>query len=530
MKNLVLFLLFIFSNSFFLAAQPTIQWQKCLGGTNRDEGLSITQTFDSGYVFGGWTMSTDGDISSVHGSYDYWVIRLNSVGDTLWQRSLGGSGYNYATCVQQTSDSGFIITGYTTSNDGDVSGNHGSYDIWVVKLFPSGTIEWQKCYGGTAGEFSQSIRQTSDGGYIVANKSNSINGDVNGNHGLEDFWIVKLNNIGDTLWEKSFGGPENDRPFSVWQTFDQGYIVSGLSHSIKGNITAHHGTTASYDNWVVKLDSTGIMEWEKSLGGSNNEMSAAVQQTSDSGYIIAGQSESIDGDVTGNHGNYDYWVVKLNPAGDTLWQKSYGGTASDIATSIEQTSDSGYIVAGYSASNDGDVTVNQGAHDYWMVKLNASGNIVWQKSVGGTADDWAYSVHQTFEYGYVLAGNTTSTNGDVTGHHGTLTNNDYWVVKLSPVILSGLEVNTPLSGIRVTPNPVSNSTQISFSLLHAEKISVSVYDITGRLITKLIDGNLAAGNHKINWNAKEDGVDGGVYIMNISGDGYAHSVKLVVVE
>src|SRR6185436_3480316 len=226
MKNLVLFLLFIFSNSFFLAAQPTIQWQKCLGGTNRDEGLSITQTFDSGYVFGGWTMSTDGDISSVHGSYDYWVIRLNSVGDTLWQRSLGGSGYNYATCVQQTSDSGFIITGYTTSNDGDVSGNHGSYDIWVVKLFPSGTIEWQKCYGGTAGEFSQSIRQTSDGGYIVANKSNSINGDVNGNHGLEDFWIVKLNNIGDTLWEKSFGGPENDRPFSVWQTFDQGYIVA----------------------------------------------------------------------------------------------------------------------------------------------------------------------------------------------------------------------------------------------------------------------------------------------------------------
>ena len=247
---LLALILFNGVNNKSLAQAPTIEWQKCLGGSNDDWAYSIQQTSDSGFIVAGYTESSNGDVSGNHGAYDYWVVKLNSSGDILWQICLGGTNVDVAYSIQQTSDEGFIVAGYTCSNEGDVSGNHGNSDYWVVKLNSSGTIEWQKCLGGTDGDYANSIQQTSDGGFIVAGQTYSNDGDVSGNHGGSDAWVVKLNSSGNIEWQKCLGGTGWDWENSIQQTSDGGFIVAGYTNSNDGDVSGNHG---SKDYWVVKL-------------------------------------------------------------------------------------------------------------------------------------------------------------------------------------------------------------------------------------------------------------------------------------
>jgi hypothetical protein len=194
-------------------------------------------------------------------------------------------------------------------------------------------------------------------------------------------------------------------------------VVAGYSLSNNGDVTENHGNYDDY--WVVKLNGSGEIQWQKCLGGSSDDRAQSIRQTADGGYVVAGYSLSNDGDVTGHYGGRDYWVVKLSGGGEIQWQKSLGGSGYDEAYSIQQTTDGGYVVAGVSNSNDGDVTGHYGGRDYWVVKLSVSGEIQWQKSLGGSRDDYAYSIQQTMDGGYILAGGSRSTNGDVTGSHGS---------------------------------------------------------------------------------------------------------------
>jgi len=407
-----------------LDSKGDIQWQKCLGGGSQDYAACIQQASDGGYIVVGITASNDGDVSNNHGESDYWVVKLNSKGDILWQKCLGGTSADWAYSGQQTSDNGYIVAGFTNSSNGDVSGNHGSYDYWVVKLNSKGNILWQKCLGGKSADGAYSMQQTTDGDYLIAGQTTSNDGDVSGNHGLNDYWVVKLNSKGDTPWQKCLGGTSADWAYSGQQTSDGGYIVAGYAKSNNGNVSGNHGKE---DYWVVKLDSEGGIQWKKCLGGTGRDIARSVQQTSDSGYIVAGYTSSNDGDVSGNHGSDDYWVVKLDSKGNILWQKCLGGSDQDVAGSVQQTSDKGYIVAGTTGSNDGDVSGNHGSDDYWVLKLDSEGGIQWKKCLGGRWQDIAKSVQQTSDEGYIVAGFTTSHDGDVSGNHGS---DDYWVVKL----------------------------------------------------------------------------------------------------
>ncbi len=466
MKKLYIILAALFAIN-IATAQPTIQWQKSLGGTNGDVAYSIHQTTDGGYIVAGLSNSNDGDVSGNHGSYDYWLVKLNSTGTIEWQKSLGGTRDDWGQSIQQTTDGGYIVAGSSESIDGDVTGHHGSINIsdyWVVKLNSTGTIQWQKSLGGTYDDFAYSIQQTTDGGYIVAGNSYSNDGDVTGHHGSAggyyDYWVVKLNSTGTIEWQKSLGGTFSDEANSIQQTTDGGYIVAGGSLSINGDVTGNHGGD---DCWVVKLNSTGTIQWQKSLGGTNWDMAHSIQQTTEGGYIVAGYSKSNDGDVTGHHGTTtyaDYWVVKLNSIGTIEWQKSLGGTSVDGAKSIWQTIDSGYIIAGRSSSNDEDVTGHHGTtnfDDYWVVKLNSTGTIAWQKSLGGIGYDEANSIQQTTDGGYIVAGESLSNDGDVTGNQG---GRDYWVVKLSPVI-GVKELSKNNNNLSVYPNPANKVITIS---------------------------------------------------------------------
>src|SRR5688572_15163162 len=187
-------LVILLLNSFAinLPAQPPIQWQKCLGGTDNDHAVSVQQTGDGGYVAAGYSKSNNGNVTGNHGDDDFMVLKLDGNGTLQWLKSLGGTAAEQASAVQQTSDGGYIVAGYTLSNNGDVSGNHGNEDCWLVKLNSSGTIQWQKCLGGTERDFANAVQQTSDGGYIIAGSTFSNNGDVSGNHGNDDYWVVKL--------------------------------------------------------------------------------------------------------------------------------------------------------------------------------------------------------------------------------------------------------------------------------------------------------------------------------------------------
>lgn len=393
--------------------EPDIIWQKSLGGSGDDRAYSIQQTSDGGYIVAGYTTSNDGDVSGNHGGKDFWVVKLDSGGNIVWQKTLGGSGDDEARSIQQTSDGGYIVAGWTFSNDGDVSGKHGWADYWVVKLDENGNIEWEKTLGGSKNDFAYSIQQTSDGGYIVVGHTLSSDGDVIGHISGWDIWLVKLDKDGNILWQKIFSSTDYDYGYSVQQTTDDGYIVAGRLWPYA---------------WVGKFDNTGKYIWGKRhFDESKHGATAyAVQQTEDGGYIVAGRALSNQTDEHGYHPS-DFLVVKFDSKGNIIWKKTYGGTSYEEAYSIQQTTNGGYIVAGYTKSEDGDICMKHGGTDAWIVKLDKDGNIVWQKALGGSRNDEAYSVRQTSDGGYVVSGYTFSDDWDAVGNHGKA---DFWVVKL----------------------------------------------------------------------------------------------------
>ncbi len=475
---------FLYVISLFLpfgssSAQPVIQWQKSLGGSEFDEAKCIQQTTDGGYIVTGDVLSSNGDVFGNHGGHDFWVIKLNETGSVSWKKALGGTNNDWPSCIQQTNDGGFIVAGYTESNNGEVFGNHGGKDAWVVKLSSNGAIQWGKCYGGSKWEEASAIRQTNDGGYIFAGLAQSSDGDVSGVHGDLDYWVVKLDNVGTILWQKAFGGSGEDMANDVRQSFDGGYVVTGKSDSEDGDVIGNHG---SDDYWVVKLNSMGEIEWTKALGGNSADVAEEIWQTTDSGFILVGYVlKNSSGDITGHHGGiYDAWVAKINSLGHLMWQRALGGSWLDYGRSVQQTNDGMYIVAGSTVSNDGDVSGlhSENYSDAWVVKLNDLGEIVWQKTIGGTNDDACFSIQQTNDGGYITAGYNWSTDGDATTCHGY---NDFWIVKLSPE-------SSPTSApqtlpLQVYPNPAQQS--ISLNIYAQDSaLTVNITDLLGRALSR----------------------------------------------
>ena len=275
----VLLLLFQYCFLGSISAQPTIQWQTTFGGTSHDIAFSATQTQDGGFIVAGSALSSS--LFDHHGGDDFWVIKLSADGTPKWKKLLGGTGNEVARCIRQDSDGGYFIAGYTESNNYDVSGNHGGfYDGWFVKLDPIGNIQWQKALGSSGWDDIISAIQTPDHGYILTGRSQNADGDVSFNHGFTDLWVVKLSQLGAIEWEKSYGGGLEDSGHSIKLTADGGYIVVGQAYSTDGDVTGQHGNG---DFWAIKLSSTGVLEWQKAMGGGGEDIASDVVQTADDG-------------------------------------------------------------------------------------------------------------------------------------------------------------------------------------------------------------------------------------------------------
>lgn len=409
-----------------------------IGGNQDDFAYHIRQTSDGGYIIGGTSASSqNGDATPEnHGGSDCWVVKLSAGGNIEWNKMYGGSADDELRQIVPTSDGGYIFCAYTESSaDGDVwQTSHGGFDSWIVKLDASGDTTWTKLIGGDQGDFANSIQQTADGGYVVAAFSFSSDiGDITDpSNGLSDYWVVKLNASGTIVWDKLLGGAGEEQVYAVRQAADGGYIVSGYStSSASGNVTGTiHGV---FDFWVVKLTGTGTISWNTLIGGTQEQIASNIEQTADGGYITIGKTLSgASGNITGtNHGQNDFLIVKLNSSGAVSWTQILGGAGEDFAASLKQTSDGGYIVAGTSSSSaTGNVSdASHGLEDAWIVKLNSTGNITWNKLFGGTDSDFATSIQITTDGNYIISGYTmSSASGTVIGtNHGA---NDYWVLKL----------------------------------------------------------------------------------------------------
>jgi len=365
----VLLGLFFVSTAFALEPGDTL-WTRTYGGVSYERANSVQQTSDGGYIIAASTYSFGA------GSYDVYLLKTDSSGDTLWARTYGGSDGDGGYSVQQTSDGGYIIGGYTESFGA------GGEDVWLLKTDANGDTIWTHTYGGTASDVGQSVQQTTDGGYIIAGYTLSFG------QGYYDFYLIKTDADGDTLWTSTCGGSDWDEGYSVQQTADGGYIVAGYTESFGAG---------DEDVWLVKADADGNILWACAYGGTGKDIGQSVQQTTDGGYIITGYTISF------GQGYYDIYLIKTDADGDTLWTRTYGGTDWDEGYSVQQTADGGYIVAGLTESFGG-----QDNEDVWLLKIDADGDTLWTHRYGGSADDQGFSVQQTTDGAYIVAGGTRS--------------------------------------------------------------------------------------------------------------------------
>lgn len=371
MKSLSVFM-FCFVSLSVLAAEPDTLWTRTYGGAEYDGINCVQQISDGNFVAVGYTGSY-----GVPGRDHIYFMKIDGSGDTLWTRVIGGNGSEVAYSVQETSDGGFII-GAATSSFGA-----GGTDFYLIKANSNGDTIWTKTYGGSDQDVLRCVQQTSDGGYILTGTTKSYG------IGLEDIWLIKTDSQGQTTWTKTYGGSSNDEASAVQQTVDGGYIVAGITSSFG----------ADPDNgYLVRTNSTGDTLWTRTYGGDLDEDFRTVQQTTDGGFIAAGACQ---------------YLVKTSSTGDTLWTRYY--QPSGVIYSIQQLPDGGYIMAGSCHPP------NQPSYN--IVRTDSIGAILWSRTYGGTENDIAHSIQQTTDGGYIVAGETFSFGAG---------ENDCYVVRLSP--------------------------------------------------------------------------------------------------
>lgn len=352
-----------------------VKWAKTFGGDLGDVGHSVKQVSGGGFIITGWTYSFGA------GESDVYLVKTDADGNLLWTKTYGGASNDVGYSVQVTSDNGYIIAGYTESS------GEGGQDVYLIKTDESGYIMWERTIGGTNDDYGHSVKETSDGGYIIAGSTKSFGA------GGQNVYLIKIDNLGHSVWTKTFGGGEDDRGYSVQQTTDGGYIIAGKKYSF-----------SDPNVYLVKTDAEGNLLWEQTYGGAWSDEGRSVQQTSDGGYII-----------TGRYTEFSYlvlypkvWLIKTDADGNKLWDKVYGEYKGH---SIQQTADGGYIIAGRSDGNA------------YVIKTDGNGESEWSNTYGGENEDRAYSIQQTSDGGFIFTGYTYSF-----GEGGS----DVYLVKVEP--------------------------------------------------------------------------------------------------
>lgn len=438
MKSTLFTLLTVVTLSY--AQTPFIGPQNTLGGNNTDSlSFVVRNYFGLGYVVGGSSFSNiSGDKSeNSNGGSDFWCTYLDWIGNLQWQNTIGGTGEDILTCIEPTSDGGYILGGYSNSDfSGDKNENSmGGFDYWVVKIDNMGNIQWQNTIGGGGDDILKSLTITSDGGYMLAGTSYSeASGDktsftwwpsITG-----DYWVVKINSMGMIEWNRTFGGDALDDVVEIKNNGN--YILGGYSYSnMSGNKVENNAGLV--DCWLVCIDNWGNIQWQNTIGGNGNDYLTTLSIAHDGNYIWGGYSNSdMSGDKTENSlGGYDYWIMKLDAFGNVMWQNTIGGSGDDKLYDITNPFFNEINLVGSSNSNiSGDKTENsKGGYDYWVVKMDNPTHIEWQKTIGGNGDDIGNSLIRENSFFFTIGGYSHSNiSGDK--NENSIGAHDFWLIQL----------------------------------------------------------------------------------------------------
>lgn len=433
MKKIIPLILMVFLFNFCnktkdIIPQPPVppvpsepQINKLYGGS-KDETFKTVIKIDGGYMACGQAVSNDGDFSGNHGYDDIWLVKLDTAGNIIWQKTLGGPDLDAVNKMIRTSDGNFVLVGYVVYMSFG-SPQQNSSDLLVMKIDAAGNIMWKWALGGLWDEHAYSVIETNDGGYVITGSLGHKS--PFSYYPTTDAWLIKLDANGNKLWEKLMGGSNNDNFNNIIKRPDGGYLLTGTTSSTDV-VSGHHG---GYDTWLLKLDNNFNVLWQKVFGGSGQDMISDIIYTQDGNYLLSGNTNSNNGDIIGQHGDYDAWVLKLDMNNNILWQKTLGGTNSDYGSSAIECLDGSYLIGIGTTSNDGDVTglYNNSFQDAWLVKLEKLGNIIWKKTMGGSSHDGLSPFVQRADSSFVLAGSSHSNDGDVSGNRGGA---DAWLMTL----------------------------------------------------------------------------------------------------
>ncbi|UOK41540.1 MULTISPECIES: hypothetical protein [Flavobacterium] len=420
-----------------------LAWTKSYGGSLEDRITSVVETPDGGSLVLGFTNSSDGNIVKSNALMDIWLAKLDAEGNLVWTKTIGGSQDDFGTSIIATNDGNYVIAGYTGSNDGDIPGNIGFHDFLITKITGEGNIIWSKNYGFVSHDHAHKVIQLKDGGFFIAGYADYAGiegtpGDGNhgeghsfrqnqnvAKHGVGEYFGIRLDANGDFKWYRYFGGRQNDRINDIAEANDGGIVLAGYSESTDYDIDNNKG---SYDYWILKLDSNGHLHWKKNFGGSGIDQAFSIVKTDNNSYLVAGRSNSEDGDVSNPKGDSDAWVIHINDHGELLWDKSFGTSDFDVATSIKKLKNGKFGVVGNTRGNVENNSGN-GENDFWYFEIDIHPNspIHFQKTLGGSGIDIATDFIQTKNDEILLVGESQSNNLDVLENKG---GNDLWMVKL----------------------------------------------------------------------------------------------------
>ncbi len=483
-------------------------WTRTYGGTGVDYGMWVQQTSDGGYILAGATDSYGA------GSRDFYLVKTDSIGDTLWTRAYGGVDLEYCYNVRQTSDGGYIAAGYTTSYGA------GGRDFYLVKTNANGDTLWTGIYGGADYDYGMGVQQTTDGGYIFTGYTNSFGA------GGYDFYLIKTDAAGDTLWTRTYGGTETERPNEVQQTTDGGYIIVGYTNS--------YGLVF-YDVYLIKTDANGDTLWTGMYGGIDHDYGMSIKQTADGGYIAAGYTISYGA------GGRDFYLIRLEgsaltvtltpqnppiqiPAGGgnfvfdaTIFNATDSAITFDAWTQVVLPTGQTYprpLVLRTGLSISSGQTISRSGITQYIPNYAPSGNYTY-KGKAGTYPDVVLS-EDSFPF-EKLAGDAIPTHNQGWACHGWFSDD---------AVLSS--ISTEFSLRSAYPNPFNPTTRIDFALTEAGLVKLSVYDVTGREVTRLAEGFYSAGTHQAEWNASA--LPSGIYFARLQAGNITQSCKLLLVK
>lgn len=444
---------------------PGIKWQRALGDINYDSPKFTVKTNDNGIIIVGYLTENTGG-SSIYGPTNLWVEKFNDQGISQWRKILGGSGSEDVTSYVYNVDGSIVILANTFSTDGDITNSHGAGEAWIIKLDNNGNVVWSKVYGGSNGDGGTHIIKATGGGYIFSGGTNSNDGDVTGFHGGEsDVWVVKINEAGGIVWQRTLGGSgidgtdEDNQVYDLAETADGSIIICTETYSNDGDVVGHHGPVGADDIWLVKLSAAGAITWSTCVGGIDDDFGASCKVAPSGDIYVLGMTFSAE--LPSYHpGDEDLYFCRVSSSGTLLFQKCFGGSSMDFSRAITSIgSDGSCVIGGEVASNDGDVVGHHGApannFDIWVLKIDLTGNIIWQKTLGGSKDESFLDEYEegitpggsmnigisagtlipTSDGGILFSSLTRSNDGDVSGFHPISAidpnGGDIWVVKLS---------------------------------------------------------------------------------------------------